>query len=68
MVIGILPPSLHPFFAFFPRISTYVAGDIPNNVDVPPIAVQVPYGDGPCGSNSVEIMNDSEPYDMARGS
>ena len=24
------------------------------------------YGDGLCGSNSVEIMNDSEPYEMAR--
>ena len=23
-------------------------------------------GDGLCGSNSVEIMNDSEPYEMAR--
>ena len=33
-----LPPSLHPFFSFFPRISVYGVGDIPNNVDVPPVA------------------------------
>ena len=66
IVIGSLPPSLHPFFLFFPRISTYVAGDILDNVDVPPIAAQVRYGDGFRDSNSVEIMNDSEPYEMAR--
>ena len=35
MLIGSLPPSLHPFLSFFPHFSTYVAGDIPNNVDVP---------------------------------
>ena len=61
-----LTPSLHPFFSFFPRISTYVAGDISDNVDVPPIAAQVHYGDGFRSSNSVEIMNDSEPYEMTR--
>ena len=66
MVIGSLPPSLHPFLSFFPHFSTYVAGYIPDNVDVPPVAVQVQYGDGFRGSNSVEIMNDSEPYEMAR--
>ena len=46
IIIGSLPPSLHPIFSFFPRISTYVAGDIPDNVDVLPIAAQVYYGDG----------------------
>ena len=35
-------------------------------MDVPPVAPQVHYGDGFCGSNSVEIMNDLEPYEMAR--
>ena len=35
-------------------------------MDVSPVAVQVHYGDGFRGSNSVEIMNDSEPYEMAR--
>ena len=34
-------------------------------MDVPTVAVQVLCGDGFCGSNSVEIMNDSEPYEMA---
>ena len=66
IIIGSLPPSLHTFFSFFSRISTYVEGDIPNNVDVPPVAAQVHYGDGFRGSNSVEIMNDSEPNEMAR--
>ena len=66
IIICSLPPSLHPFFSFFPRISTYIAEDIPNNVDVPPVAAQVHCGDGFRGSNSVEIMNDSEPYVMAR--
>ena len=33
---------------------------------MPTIAVQVLCGDGFRGSNSVEIMNDSKPYDMAR--
>lgn len=33
-------------------------------MDVPPIGVQVHYGDGFCGYNSVEIMNDSEAYEM----
>ena len=35
-------------------------------MDVPTVAAQVLCGDGFCGSNSVEIMNDSEPYEMAR--
>jgi hypothetical protein len=35
-------------------------------VDVPPVAMQVHCGDGFRGSNSVKIMNDSEPYEMAR--
>ena len=55
MVIGSLPPSLHPFFSFFPHFSTYVAGDIPDNVDVPPIATQVHYGDGFRGSNRLKL-------------
>ena len=46
IVIGSLPPSLHPFFSFFPHISTYVTGDISDNVDVPPVATQVHCGDG----------------------
>ena len=41
MVIGSLPPSFHPFLSFFPHFSTYVAGDIHKNVDVPPVAAQV---------------------------
>ena len=65
MVIGSLPPSLHPFFLFFPHFSTYVAGEIPDNVDVPTVAAQVHCGDGFRGSNSVEIMNDSEPWNLA---
>ena len=35
-------------------------------MDVPPIATQVHCGDGFRGFNSVEIINDSEPYEMAR--
>jgi hypothetical protein len=66
IVIGSLPPSLHPFFSFFHHVSTYVAGDIPDNVDVPPVAAQVHCGDGSHGSNNVKIMNDSKPYEMAR--
>ena len=66
MVIESLPPSLHSFLSFFPYFSTYVAVDIPDNMDVPPVAAQVLYGDGFHGSNSIEIMNDSEPYEMAR--
>ena len=54
------------FLSFFPHFSTCVAGDIPDNVDVPPVAAQVHCGDGFHGSNSVEIINDSEPYEMAR--
>ena len=66
MVFGSLPHSLHLFLSFFPHFYTNVAGDIPENVDVPPVAVQVHFGDGFRGSNSVEIMHDSEPYEMAR--
>ena len=40
--------------------------EISDNVDVPPVATQLHSGDGFRGSNSVEIMNDSEPYEMAR--
>ena len=61
-----LTPFLTSIFSLFPHFSTYVVGDIPNNVDVPPAAAQVHCGDGFCGSNSVEIMYDSEPYEMAR--
>jgi hypothetical protein len=35
-----LTPSFPPFFSFVPCISAYVAGDIPDNVDVPPVAAQ----------------------------
>ena len=35
-------------------------------MDVPTVAAQVHRGDGFRGSNSVEIMNDSKPYEMAR--
>ena len=35
-------------------------------MDVPHVAAQVHFGDGFHGSNSVEIMNDSKPYEMAR--
>ena len=35
-------------------------------MDVPTVVAQVLCGDGFHGSNSVEIMNDSEPYEMAR--
>ena len=66
MVIGSLPPSLYLFLSFIPHFSTYVAGDIPENVDVPPIAAQVHFGDGFHGFNSVKIMHDSELYEMAR--
>ena len=66
MVFGSLPCSLHPFLSFFPHFCTDVAGDIHENVDVPPVAAQVHFGDGFCGSNSVEIMNDLESYEMAR--
>ena len=61
-----LTPFLTSIFPFFSYFSTYVAGDIPDNVDVPTVAAQVHCGDGFRGSNSVEIMNDSEPYEMAR--
>ena len=35
-------------------------------MDVPHVVAQVHFGDGFRGSNSVEIMHDSEPYEMAR--
>ena len=41
MVFGSLPISLHLFLSMFPHFSTYVVGDISENVDVPPIAAQV---------------------------
>ena len=66
MVIGSLPPFLTSNFSFFPHFSTYVAGEISDNVDVPTVAAQVHCGDGFRGSNSVEIMNDLEPYEMVR--
>uniref|UniRef100_K4A1T2 SWIM-type domain-containing protein n=1 Tax=Setaria italica TaxID=4555 RepID=K4A1T2_SETIT len=55
---------------FIPSISSLlifvlnVVGDIPENVDVPLVAAQVQCGDGLCGSNSVEIMNDEDAYEM----
>ena len=61
-----LTPFLTSIFLFFPHFSTYIAGDIPDNVDVPPIAAQVHCGDGFRGSNSVEIINELEPYEMVR--
>jgi hypothetical protein len=50
--------SFHPFNSFFPCISAYVAGDIPDNVDVAPVDAQVHCGDEFRASNSI----DSEPY------
>ena len=35
-------------------------------MDVSPVAAQVLYEDGFRGSNSIEIMNDLEPYEMVR--
>jgi hypothetical protein len=35
-------------------------------VNVPPVAAQVQYGDGFRATNTVEIMNDSNPYEIAR--
>ena len=35
-------------------------------MDMSTVATQVLYGDGFRGFNNVEIMNDSEPYEMAR--
>jgi hypothetical protein len=61
-----LTPSFPPFFSFVPCISAYVAGDIPDNVDVPPVAAQVHYGYGFRASNTVKIMNDSDLYEIAR--
>ena len=57
-----LTPFLTSIFSFFAHVSTYVARDIPDNVDVATVAAQVHCGDGFRGSNSVEIMNDSEPH------
>jgi hypothetical protein len=65
-ILWSLPSSFHPFFSFVPHISAYVAGDILDNVDVPPVATQVHSRDGFLASNSVEIMNDSDPYEIAR--
>ena len=60
-----LTPFLTSNISFFPHFSTYVTVDILDNMDVPTVAAQVLCGDGFCGSNSVEIMHDSEPYEMA---
>ncbi|RCV25031.1 hypothetical protein SETIT_5G133900v2 [Setaria italica] len=38
--------------------------DIPENVDVPLVDAQVQCGDGLRGSNSVEILNDEDAYEM----
>lgn len=57
-----LTPSVHPFISFCPCISAYAAGDIPDNVYVPPIDAQVLPRDGFYASNSV----DSEPYEITR--
>jgi hypothetical protein len=35
-------------------------------VSAPPADAQVHIGDGICASNSIEIMNDSEPYEIVR--
>jgi hypothetical protein len=35
-------------------------------MDVPPVTAQVHYKNGLRGSNSVEIMNDSKPYEITR--
>ncbi|RCV39584.1 hypothetical protein SETIT_8G235700v2 [Setaria italica] len=51
------PPHEIPLTQNHPR-------DIPKNVDVPPVATQLHYGDGLRGSNSVGIMNDSDAYEM----
>ena len=59
MVIGSLPHSLHPFFHSFLIFLLMLQ-------DIPTVPTQVHYGDGFRGSNSVEIMNDSEPYEIAR--
>ena len=56
MVIWSLPHFLHPFLSFFPYFSTYVTGDIPNNVDVPPVAAQVLCEDGFCGSKKERVV------------
>ena len=40
------------------------AGDIPENVDVPLVDAQVQCGDGFRGSNSVEVLNDEDAYEM----
>ena len=66
MVFGSLPRSIHLFLSFFPYFCNDVVGDIPENVDVPPVAAQVHFGDVFHGLNSVEIMHDSKPYEMAR--
>ena len=37
MVLEGLARSLYLFLSFFPHFSTYVVGDIPDNVDAPPL-------------------------------
>jgi hypothetical protein len=57
-----LTPCFHPFISLFSSISYYVVGDIPANVDVPPVDARVPLGDGFRASNSVDL----EPYEITR--
>jgi hypothetical protein len=50
----------------YPCICRYVAGDIPDVVVVPPVSAQMPPSDEFRASNSVDVMNDTEPYEIAR--
>jgi hypothetical protein len=61
-----LPSSFHPLLLSSPPICGYVAGDVPDNEGAPPADAQVQIEDGIRASNSVEIMNDSESYEIAR--
>jgi hypothetical protein len=61
-----LVSSFHPLFLSSPPICGYVAGDFPDNEGAPPADAQVQIGDGIRASNSVEIMNDSKPCEIAR--
>jgi hypothetical protein len=55
-----------PLFSSCPPILCYVAGNIPDNEGAPPTDAQVQHVDGIRTSNSVEIIIDSKPYQMAR--
>jgi hypothetical protein len=55
-----------PLFSSCPPILCYVAGNVPDNEGAPPADAQVQHADGIRTSNSVEIIIDSEPYQMAR--